>query len=139
MRTTPAYNSLIPLRTDTMIEQRVCDLIGRANQRQLWLLFLDEDEVQLPLLIPIDGLPLRPTGEDTDSVVANVGHVMEVIGAAGLIVVWERYGPAHLSSNDTEWVRSFAKACGAIRLPLRAMLLSYRRGVRWIGVEDYFM
>ncbi|PRY69669.1 hypothetical protein B0I08_102346 [Glaciihabitans tibetensis] len=137
MTTTPSYDSLVPLRTDFLIEQRVRDLIGRANLRQLWLLFLDEQQVQLPLLLPIDGLPSRPTEDGTARVVDNVVRLMEELGAAGLVVVWERYGPAHLSEGDTEWVRCFASACGAVRLPLRAMLLSHRHGVRWIAADDY--
>ena len=137
MTITRAFDGMIPLRTDTLIEERVSDLIGRANLRQLWLLFLDHNGVQLPLLIPINGLPTRPTEEDTSRVVDNVAEVMGVIGATALVVVWERYGPAHLSDDDTRWVRSLAKACGAVRLPLRAMLLSHRKGVRWIAADDY--
>jgi hypothetical protein len=139
MTTISFSDSRIPLWTDTLIERRVRDLVGPAQTRQLWLMFLDENEVQLPLLIPIDDLPQRPRDEDTRGVVANVMNVMEEIGAVKLMVVWERYGPAHLSEDDTRWMQSFAKACGAVRLPLRAMLLSHRKGVRWIGADDYVM
>ena len=54
---------LLPLTTDQDVERRVADLIGRANSRQLWLLFLDEFDIQLPLLIPIEGLPFEPTDD----------------------------------------------------------------------------
>jgi hypothetical protein len=55
---------LLPLTTDDQIERRVADLVGRAHTRQLWLLFLDEVDVQLPLLIPLEGLPLEPSHDD---------------------------------------------------------------------------
>lgn len=138
MRPSYEQDRLLPLASDAMIEERVLELIGRANRRQLWLLFLDEDNVQLPLLIPIDGLPPDPTDDGSVSVVDNVGELMGEIGAAGLVVVWERYGPSAMSVQDTAWARSFAAACVSAKVPLRAMLLSHRAGVRWIAADDYF-
>jgi hypothetical protein len=134
----PPYDEsrLVPLASDAIIHERVTELIGRANQRQLWLLFLDEFDVQLPLLIPIDGLPPSPDGY-TPTVIANVRELMDDIGAASLIVVWERYGPAALSAGDTAWARALAAACVAEHLGLRAMLLSHRGGVRWLAPDDY--
>src|ERR1700753_2073346 len=40
----------LPLGTDSDIQARVERLVGRAIQRQLWLLFLDHLAVELPLL-----------------------------------------------------------------------------------------
>jgi hypothetical protein len=130
-------DSTIPLRTDALIEERVHTLIGRATMRQLWLLFLDEDDIQLPLLIPIDGLPIKPGADSVASVVANIAALMEEIAATGLVVVWERYGPATLNAQDTAWAGAFASECQRVRVPLRASLLSHRTGVRWIAPDDY--
>lgn len=134
----PSYDEsrTAPLDTDAMIERRVAELIGHANLRQMWLLFLDEFDVQLPLLIPIDGLPPSPDGHTT-AVAANVRELMDDIGAAALIVVWERYGPRALSVDDTAWARAMAAACRDEHLGLRAMLLSHRGGVRWLAPDDY--
>ena len=133
----PNNNRLTPLHSDTLIEDRVRDLIGRANRRQLWLIFLDEYDVQLPLLIPIDGLPSQPDAAGTTAVVTNVLELMDEIGAVGLVMVWERYGPSTLTPQDTAWAQSMAAACLGARLRLRAMLLSHRSGVRWIAPDDY--
>jgi len=133
----PNNNRLTPLHSDTLIEDRVRDLIGRANRRQLWLIFLDEYDVQLPLLIPIDGLPSQPDAAGTTAVVTNVLELMDEIGAVGLVMVWERYGPSTLTPQDTAWAKSMAAACLGARLRLRAMLLSHRSGVRWIARDDY--
>ncbi|HEV7950713.1 MAG TPA: hypothetical protein VGP24_13190 [Glaciihabitans sp.] len=130
-------DSLVPLISDTLIEDRVRTLIGRANMRQMWLLFLDEDELQLPLLIPIDGLPPAPDPSNTQTVISNIAELMGEIGATGLIIVWERYGPATLSAQDSAWATALAAACATVRVRLRAILLSHRSGVRWIGAEDY--
>ena len=127
---------MLPLTTDQDIERRVADLIGRANSRQLWLLFLDEVDVQLPLLIPIEGLPPEPTDEQAGDVIARVRDLMGEIGASTVIVVLERYGPASLTAQDAAWVRSLRRGCEECGVTLRAQLLSHRTGVRWIGAEE---
>jgi hypothetical protein len=127
---------LLPLTTDQDIERRVADLVGRANSRQLWLLFLDEVDVQLPLLIPIEGLPLEPTDEQAGDVIARVRELMGEISASAVIVVLERYGAAALTPQDAAWVRSLRRGCEDCGVTLRAQLLSHRTGVRWIGAEE---
>lgn len=136
--TIPSYDTHVPLTSDILIEERVRDLIGRANQRQLWLLFIDERNMQLPLIVPIDQLPSDPDPIATSAVVDNVVQLMDDIGAVGLILVWERYGQSQLNRQDLAWARSLATACVDARVGLRAMLLSHRSGVRWIAPDDYF-
>jgi hypothetical protein len=126
-----------PLITDDDIRRRVSDLIGRANVRQLWLLFLDSENIQLPLLIPIDGLPSEPTEDQSARVVMNVAEVMIDIEASSIVIVWERYGAPKLTAQDAAWARSLNQACRAHRITLRAMLLSHRTGVSWIGAPDF--
>jgi hypothetical protein len=129
-------SQLLPLITDQDIERRVADLIGRANTRQLWLLFLDEYEIQLPLLIPIEGLPSEPTDEQADAVLERVREVMGEIGATAVITVLERYGAPALTMQDAAWVRTLHRGCSHRGVTLRAQLLSHRTGVRWIGPEE---
>lgn len=134
----PSFDhSTTPLTTDALIEERVRDLVGRATMRQLWLLFLDEESIQLPLLIPIDALPVFPDTDSVASVTANIAELMDEIQASALIVVWERYGSATLTSRDVAWALAFATGCTVARVPLRASLLSHRTGVRWIAPDDY--
>ena len=125
-----------PLDTDDEITARVGELIGRANSRQLWLLFLDDVNVQLPLLIPIDGLPPEPTPEQTERVVANIHELMLEIGASAIVTVWERYGAPVLGRQDAAWARSLKSVCAEQGVRLRAMLLSHRNGVSWISDDD---
>jgi hypothetical protein len=127
---------LLPLTTDRDIEDRVAALIGRANTRQLWLLFLDEQDVQLPLLVPIEGLPSEPTDEHVGAVVDRVREVMGEIGSSAVITVLERYSSAALTAQDASWVRFLRSACAERGVNLRAQLLSHRTGVRWIGEEE---
>lgn len=137
MKNLPRPEELAPLVTDTDVESRVATLIGRANVRQLWLLFLDEDGVQLPLLLPIDGLPPAPRHADLSSMMTSISQLMANIGASRAVIVWERYGPATLTANDVLWIKALTGSCAAEGVSIRAVLLSYRNGVRWIAPDDY--
>jgi len=128
---------LRPLSTDAAIEQRINDLIGRAAARQMWLIFLNDGDLQLPLMIPIDQLPSRPNDDHSVDVMGNVRDLMQQIRATSLVVVFERWGAREMNAADIAWSRSIADACLKVALPLRAMLLSHRNGVRWIAPDDY--
>jgi hypothetical protein len=136
--TTPRYEEtrLQPLVTDALIEERVAALVGRACQRQLWFLFLDEDQVQLPLLVPIDDPPTQPE-ENIGNLVRLVEEAMEATDAHSVVVVIERYAEAVLTANDRAWAGSIHNAFDAQAIPLRGILLSHRRGVRWVAQDDY--
>jgi hypothetical protein len=127
---------LLPLSTDSEIESRVADLIGRANSRQLWLLFLDDADVQLPVLIPMDSLPSEPARGEVETIVDNLRELMHTIGASALITVLERYGAATLTDQDRLWIVSLRDCCERQSVRLRAQLLSHRGGVRWIGDDE---
>jgi hypothetical protein len=126
-----------PLTSNTDIEERVSHLIGSANLRQLWVLFLDPSDVQLPLLIPICGLPHAPEWSDTSQVIRSVDEVMQEIGAERLVLVWERCASPRLSAVDLLWVRQIASVCDKQHVPLRAVLLSHHAGIRWIAPDDF--
>jgi hypothetical protein len=128
---------LIPLTTDDDIETRARDLIGRANVRQLWLLFLNSDDVQLPYLVPISALPSEPTQIETLILIERIVSTMEKIGAVSVVTVWERYGSARLTPQDAAWARALDESCAGAGIVLRGMLLSHRTGVCWINPADY--
>ncbi|THG36134.1 hypothetical protein E6C70_00900 [Glaciibacter flavus] len=127
----------IPLHSDAEIEQRVLALIGSANRRQVWLMFLDEADVQLPVIIPMADYPSAPYGGAAELFAARIAEVVEATDAAGLIVVWERWGGAESTEADRVWARELASACAAVEVSVRAQLISHRSGVRWFSPDDY--
>jgi sugar phosphate isomerase/epimerase len=127
----------IPLITDADIERRVNQLIGRANVRQLWLLFLDEEFLQLPEIMPIVGMPSDPSDTAASVVVGEIVEAMNKIGASSVVMVWERYASASLTPQDAAWARALHETCADHGIRLRAMLLSHRTGVRWMAADDY--
>lgn len=134
----PHYEETVtqPLTSDELIHSRVSDLVGRACRRQVWFLFLDDDEVQLPLIIPVADPPLLPdtaTSRLADTVAQGVEH----LGARSVIVVLERYAGPQFSSADKAWARALGEGFAGAGLPVRATLVSHNRGVRWFAADDF--
>jgi hypothetical protein len=127
--------ALEPLTTDALIEQRVGDIVGRALNRQLWFMFVDDDHLQLPLVIPVDR-PAHPDDE-LDLLVAKLKPMTESLEAAAVIVVIERHGGDELTAGDIAWVRAIARSFELAGVTLRGIALSHRHGVRWIARDHY--
>ena len=133
----PTYedSTRIPLSTDALIQQRVATLIGKAIRRQLWVMFLDENDVQLPVLMPIDGVPTQPEGNERLPEILR--QLVDSVGAHSVILVLERYASQELTGSDIAWARALHKAAEGADIGLRAILLSHRGGVRWVAQDDY--
>lgn len=135
---TPSYQDARaqPLVSQVLIEERVRALIGRASRRQLWFLFLDENQVQLPLLIPLDDYPSSPDAS-VHHLARAIGQAMETAGADSVVVVIERYAASALAPADVGWAKAIHDAFDLEGLRLRGLLLSHNRGVRWVAQDDY--
>jgi len=126
-----------PLTTDAQIEARVRALVGRAVSRQLWLFLLDGDDVQLPVLMPVSGIPVSPGERDLEQWTTFVAGVVPSTGARSLVAVLERYAPDRLGDADRAWARLMRDGTIAAGVTLRAVVLSHSRGVRLLAEEDY--
>jgi hypothetical protein len=63
-----------PLRTDGDVARRVAALVGRAlRDDTLWLLFVDGDDRQAPVVVPVEEL----AGPPDDEMVTALGNVLE--------------------------------------------------------------
>jgi hypothetical protein len=135
----PPYDRehLAPLTSQAAIEERVQLLIGRAARRQIWLLFLDDEDRQLPLLVPVQDPPSQPAEDDDRKFAGLLAQIKDQTNARGLIAVLERFGGATLTPADSAWARMLADAASLSPLRLHGLLLSHARGVRWIAPDDY--
>lgn len=135
---TPSYQDARtqPLTTQVLIEERVRALIGRACRHQLWFLFLDDQQVQLPLMIPLDDLPSAPD-DSVHDLARAMGQAMEAADATSIIVVIERYASSGLTPTDVAWAKGIHDAFDSAGIELRGVLLSHNRGVRWVAQDDY--
>ncbi|MEA9984007.1 hypothetical protein [Subtercola sp. RTI3] len=112
-------------------------LIGTASRRQLWWFLLDANDVQLPVVFPIDDLPREPDLLHLDELGAHIAAILEVTGGKQLVAVWERPGRGRLEPADARWARALAHTCERNAVRLRAQLLSHTRGVYLLAPSDF--
>ncbi len=131
--TTPSTAPL--LLTDADVIDRVRDLVGPAcTDHQLWIMFVDGDGRQAPVVMPVSGLPDRPDPGGTsglDHVLASVRDDLATdLGPGSVILTLERLGPDLTLPRDRDWAQALTDACIAARVELRGIFLSTRGGVR---------
>jgi hypothetical protein len=125
----------ISLATDEALLERVRDLVEGAYRQQLWFMFLDEDDRQLPLLVPLD-VPDRPGPEHVDPLGPFVAALVDEVRPRVVVVVLERPGPDELTLGDREWFAVVGHACRAAGVVRRGPVLAHDDGFRWIAAED---
>lgn len=128
----------VALISDENVLERVTDLIEHALRRQVWLMFLDDEARQLPLLMP-SYVPRRPQRNALEPFAEFIGGLFEEAAAASMVIVYERVGSDTISEGDREWLRLIHSACLAEGIPLRGPLLAHNGGVRWVAAEDYLL
>ncbi|MHC5796380.1 hypothetical protein ACVXZ4_09490 [Lacisediminihabitans sp. FW035] len=134
----PHYEDTVtqPLTSDALIEERIAALVGRACRRQIWFLFLTGENIQLPLIIPVSDPPVMPD-PGVPQLVDAVARAGDGLDARSVIVVLERYAEPHITAADRAWARVLGQALDDTGLPMRAILVSHRRGIRWLAPDDY--
>jgi hypothetical protein len=122
---------LPPLTTDEEVLARVRSVVGAARARRLWILFVDGDGRQSPVIVPIADVP-RPDA---------LGRVLRGLraelvtdrGPGAVIVARERLGADTVLDADRGWAVALAEVCRTAGVALRATVLSTPGGVRWLG------
>lgn len=128
---TPAYHpdqpSTVPLADEAAVIDRIRFILGDglASRRTLWLLFLDGARVQLPVIVPIDDLPIRPD----PGLMSALTHVLqETIGhesmGRSVVLVLERPGSSHPIDGDRAWTRSLQTHLRAAGVSLHGVYLA---------------
>ena len=127
-----------PLRTDDDVARRVADLIGcAAGSDKLWLLFVDGDDRQAPVVVPVQELP----GPPDDEMVTALGDVLErflpdlatAAGVGSVVFVRERLGPDDVLPADRAWAKALVMMCRKRGIRLRGVHLSTRHRTRRIS------
>jgi hypothetical protein len=134
-----------PLADDILLTERIEFLLQRAGTRQLWMMFLDEDDVQSPVLLPCTGLPVdpgeRPRGAEgstaAELLAVRVADLMADLGLAQAVFAWERPGGPRIGDEERAWARELGAACAAEGARVRAQFLVHDRGVRVLAADDY--
>jgi len=125
-----------PLHSDHELHDRVARLVGAALRPQLWLLFLDDADRQLPLLVPVEGIPAHPELDAVAGMARIITQLAQSAGAAAVVAVLERPGGDHPDRGVRAWGVVLVDAAADAGIPLRALLLAHDRGVRMLTVDD---
>ena len=79
--------------------------VGRFARRTLWLAVLDEDGRPVPVAMPIDDIPVAPTGRHLD----GLGTVLNGIAEYGTVIALvARPGSPTLREHDRRWALALA-------------------------------
>ncbi len=126
----------VSLADDDDLRERIESLLGTANSRQVWLMFLDATDCQLPTLMPTY-VPKQPEPDDVEWLEQMVSTVADGIGAATVVMVFERSGPSELSASDCSWLRLLSAASTGSGIGSRAPLLCHDGGVRLVPPDEF--
>ncbi|HSP75977.1 MAG TPA: hypothetical protein VLO31_07165 [Cryobacterium sp.] len=118
-----------PVTTTAEARDRVADLVGHAISHQLWFMLLDARGRQIPLLIPVGGIPLRPEPGDAAAMAAAVTELLAEHGPGGsVILTLERPGTAALTAPDQAWARELAASFGKL-MRITGIFVAHDEGV----------
>src|SRR5215469_10193706 len=132
-RPVPASDIALPLRTDEDVLRRI-DLLVDIDARQLrsiWLLFLSASGVQLPVVVPIDGVPERPDLTTARSLCWVIAEALrENVPGGHAIVVLTRPGAGPEDDADRDWSTTLHRAARDRGTSIRMVCLATPSGVR---------
>jgi hypothetical protein len=124
----------VPLLTDDDVHERVDALIGPAVQdRCLWLVLVDGDRKQAPVIMPIEDSPPQPDPEMVECLQTVLAGLVEELatdaGPGSCVFVWERLG-ARLRDGDELWPEALAGAARRAGLGCLGIFVSTPVGTR---------
>lgn len=128
--------SHVTLDADEEVLARVADLVEGAYRQQLWLMFLDERQCQLPIVIPHD-VPDSPSASARRDFPHFLSGLVDELEAAAVVVVLERPGSDELRPGDRAWFALLARSCRDCGARLRGPVLCSDGGFRWVAGEDF--
>jgi hypothetical protein len=134
----PTFDSVrdVPLTTDEEVAARLGLILATAIRRQIWFMFLDDDGQQLPVIIP-SYVPARPRPREERGMARFLKHAADEVGAATVIVTFERRAGTDLTDADRVWLRSLRSSCEQAGVAFRGPFLCHREGVRVVAPEEY--
>ncbi|VXB40186.1 hypothetical protein [Frigoribacterium sp. 9N] len=108
-------------------------IVPSAVRRQLWTLFFDDDDVPLPLMVPLEGIPEVPDTAALDHYGDALAAVATEFGAATVAFVLERVGAASAHPSDRRWGDGLRALGRGRAFEVRPVLLCGDEGVSTLG------
>lgn len=126
----------LSLGADDDLLARVDSLLGSASSRQVWLMFLDSNDCQLPTLMPAY-VPEVPEPDDGEWLEHMLGAITRDTDVATVVTIFERPGAMDLTSSDCSWLRQLSAASAEAGIARRGPFLCHNGGVRWVLADEF--
>lgn len=133
----------LALTDDATLEQALETLLAPVVRRQLWVLLLDDRDVLMSPLLPNDDFPRSPhervDGDPRTAVQAYAdcfAEVVQEVGVAQLVLVWERPGRGPLDPDTRAWARELHARFGDAGVRVRAQCHLSAKGLRMLRPDD---
>jgi hypothetical protein len=130
------FDSHRPLSSRVDLEARVRQLVPCAVQRQLWLLLLDADDVQLPVMVPLGDIPLRGGSADGEGLIEMLRSLAREFEASSFVFILERPGPPSPRYDDRLWLSMLLSVARTDAFDVRAAFLAHDAGIVRYGADD---
>jgi len=132
---TPGPDTIIT--NDADARELLSRLLGPALRRQLWAFFVAPDGEQLPIVIPIDGIPASPSGDELRSIVSSLGQVLDEYSPGGSILfALERPGDETPHGFDELWADGLHEAAHHEAVEVFAIYLVHDDGLRMMKARS---
>lgn len=118
-----------PVRDVHDLVRHVEGVVPVAVRRQLWTLFFDDDDVALPLMVPLEGVPECPDLAALDHYGDALAAVTTEFGAASVAFLLERPGPSTTRPSDRRWADGLVALAGGRPFRVRPVLVCGDHGV----------
>ena len=124
-----------PLLTDADVLVRVEQLVEpAAADRRLWIMWVDGDGQQAPVIVPVDDMPRHPDRSQLDGLAEVLAGLRDELatesGPCSVVFTLERLGRDGVLPGDRAWAAALAAACELAGTPLRGAFLATGGGVR---------
>ncbi|MGA1837068.1 hypothetical protein VD659_09065 [Herbiconiux sp. 11R-BC] len=114
---------------DVSLASLVDEMVGAAIRSQLWLLYLDADDRPIPVAMPLEDVAPELDDAEIDQVTCLARETARQLGAAQLVLVWEREGGPALTVGERAGIARVAERYPDGGLRLRRQFLSHSTGV----------
>jgi hypothetical protein len=115
--------------SDDQLSELVHTLIGPGIRTQVWLLYLDDECRPLPLVMPFEGGLDRSADAEIEALSDLSHEVARHIGAAQVVIVWEREGQPRMTIGERSVIDRLAGCFPRGQTRLRAQFLCHSGGV----------
>ncbi|MBO0883843.1 MAG: hypothetical protein J2P17_26610 [Mycobacterium sp.] len=112
---------------DAATANRIIEILGdrESNGRTLWTFFLDAQQVQSPVLLPVDDLSLDPSPKLAASLLNVLAQTLATDGDGGSVLFTvQRPGPPEPNAGDLAWAQLLRDEAAGLNVPVSGIFLA---------------